>query len=423
MDTLPLELFDGIVSRLNLIDLRNLRLTSRSINNQTIASPNFICYFHNATVSVTSSAVVNLFTGMIHPHRLGHHIRHVTLKYVVKDITWDGSDLHCQRLTSAFNNIRLFSIHGHLRRLTLDVETSQHVCKDFRSHWRSCWFSDQATSDTEPCSTVLHAFKSLFTVACQSIYASGLVIHTFNAFGPGIRCNMENYYPQDTQSSPILRLHMSQSITALRSLSLRLFTDVHDGPSPKDDDSLVHCVIELSVRGSDVRGSRPSQTSQAARSLAWGIRNLIESCACLEVLEIDHRNIHQATHASTSQTQKWCSLGPLVGTVVPTRLRRLSLKRVRTSEADLLSLMTRTVLLTELIMEHVYLHNGDFCQLFVRIGSQLSFLHLDDLRAPRQLLFYASDKIGRMVDEATGTQSLTRKGLNAARPIVYNMVE
>ncbi|KAF2148009.1 hypothetical protein K461DRAFT_272196 [Myriangium duriaei CBS 260.36] len=384
LGSLPPEVFQNIICRLDLGDIRSLRLTASSLKDS--ATRNFQIHLFTKSVDVDSRNELDEFTRMSEPGQMGCFMRSLTLKIVLppkgnkKPRT--KSKGNAQVLASALNNLRLNTASGRLQTLTLVVEREDISAKVYPWSYGQV----QGFDNWKP---VWDAAQRVLLIAFKALEISGLPIDEFDVFGSIRRCSLAC-----DLLAPVLRIDFSASFRGLKRLSLSLSDHMQKTTDP---------------------------VGSSARHVE-SVCCFIQLCPDLEVLELHWFHLfHESEDEKAGSEQERRFFNSLADSVTLTSLRRLSLRGVRATEAALTTFFAAHPLLTELVMEDVALDSGKFDNVFRTITPRLEYIHLDNLWAEKLLYFdiKGTPHVPRSCRDKKkiGPNDLTREGNEAKRPI------
>ncbi|GAM86260.1 hypothetical protein ANO11243_042720 [Dothideomycetidae sp. 11243] len=419
LDSLPIEVFDNVITDLVLDDLRSLRLTARRLAVRIGESHQYASSCRNVTVSLTTDSDLESFVRMTGPGRPAQHMHHLTLKYTV-DLGFSPVDrintsFIRECLATSFANLRLHLTYNRLISLSLQVD---HVTTRLLYQRASLVVGRDIFVDSPPppWQWVWHAAAELFTVTFQALYDSNPAVNAIDIFGSVPRCGLSC-----GSIETVVDKYMPQSLSSLKCLSISL-SDLLPPSHPVESQIFQLMYGRVPPPSSHQAQIIDADVSAAGQKAAQVACRFIDRFPDLESLDLHWSCLADRFASGSHEERHFFQL--LAATGVPARLRRLSLKGVFLCEMSLLKFLSKAPHLTHLFMEHIHLKTGNLQPVFDLLASQLEYLHLDDLRAPREVLFNAphllNDPNWRIVDWRQYTK-LTRRGISASRPISWGV--
>ncbi|KAF2151108.1 hypothetical protein K461DRAFT_279893 [Myriangium duriaei CBS 260.36] len=349
LSTLPSAVFDAITIKLDLQDLRNLRLTAKDIAAKTTQGC-FGSFLENKTITLDSVEQLSEFEYMTEAKQMGCLLRRLTLKYTLPNRKHNANEetlqTHAHRLGRALKNLQSNSGHPCLECVTLACEVLEP------SPGRGLIPARRTAGDWEP---TWHSAKSLFLVTCLALQSSGLAIRKFDIFGSVQFCSLA--YDQLTTALDVTDITVS--IEHLERLSL----------------SLSNPVLEANNRDEVADEEKNTQLNVTARALAEDVSRLLRKCPRLEEWELHWFQLSSPHTEAQKCTQ--CFFDHIV--IKLPRLKALSLKGIHTSQAALLAFFAHVPLLSTLVLEGVRLEEGGFRGVFDYVRTRLRYLHFDNL--------------------------------------------
>lgn len=390
-DELPFEVVEAVTAFLELGDICNLRLVSRTIAAKS-GRGTLKKYFANKTINWTSTTQLQSFVELTRPQCMGCFLKSLT----INDRAPTGSRTFSEEialLTEALTNLRHNSVYGGLQAVILTVHgqsivhNGSMVFPESFPNWRSVWQT---------------AFRT-FEITSQALADSGVSVQKLDIFGSINRCSLACNIIAPT----LERVNLSKTLMNLKHLSL----------------SLSHHMVEEVEEVEDSNDETAEVGLAAGKGYVDDIKRWLERCPQLERLELHWYKLrsHELSEAQIEEQRFFSQIAQLDNHF--SKLRNCRLDGIHTDGDSLLAFFRQTIQLASLTMDHVHLKWGIFAPVFDHLTNHLphlTHLYLDSLSESSIICF---DDPGRPYLPSTcdtnGPSHLTRTGADCQRAISY----
>ncbi|KAF3482091.1 uncharacterized protein GIQ15_04850 [Arthroderma uncinatum] len=419
ISTCPDWIIEQVVSSLELADIRNLRLTGKTVSLKS-SQGRFRCFLQSKNVDLTSEALQTFVETKGYTSKL-KNLNLVGL--AVKPNQQKEADKIQERetllLTEVFNKIAEYNGDGCLESLTLRVilvhkdGTRQLPADASKFPWeyipKRIW------------ACAVYTWK----VALRALAASRLRIKRLNAFNDA---NMQQCsIPCDRLTTVDLQdIGLAESLASLKSLSLSICDRIFD--LDKDIPEYDKNYDYGSISEAKSEELRDFQAEADEENNFDGVANLVNLCGRIEDFELHH--YHNRKERLTVKFHAERILQCLVELEQLPRLRKSKLRGISATGTDLLNYIIRTDP-SDLTLERIKLQKGEFSPNIDHCTSDQAHLHtllLDTLYEDKGKYFemvlfpwYKGCKaIVQGIDSEVGrAESLKREGNDIRQPLLF----
>ncbi|KAJ9419091.1 hypothetical protein QL093DRAFT_2353941 [Fusarium oxysporum] len=423
LESCPEPVVECIAQLLDFDDIRNLRLTCKSLALKS-SQYRFRTFFRSKHVNVTVDALRTFAEG-IQAGGLRCLIQYLYLVGIVKECEsrkprkenyWQKEEtrrMQVNLLSQAFNGLAKYSKNGSLRLLTLRVAivrngeemTLRADSGPLVPLQKSVWLCTMHTFDT----------------VVSALAASSLRIDSLNIFSePDMHCSSlvcDQINAIDWNDSGF-----AKTLATLRSLSISLSTRVFAFRRALQEN-------KQDVGRSSKKDAAEVQAEAGDENDFVGLSGLLRLCNQLENLEIDYLRIPMGYSALVGHFYYETILQRIVELDRLPILKRCKFSGVSAKETDLLGFIQRTRV-RELSLEKVILCTGTFRSTFDYCTSRaasMTKLHFDtlyetlyDRHYVEKMIFFAGGGKSRIgFPSASATERLDREGESVRTSITY----
>ncbi|KAL5045977.1 hypothetical protein BDW71DRAFT_197984 [Aspergillus fruticulosus] len=439
LEHLPKEIIDSIVSHLELNDIRNLRLTSRSLALGSSGS-HFKSYFRRKHVDLTEHALRN-FVEETKPGRTGRLLQDLVLiggtentpigleqakaqldlsvlmQRQILSERMRESGTYVRLLTEAFGNLIADGRSPGLQSLSLQVvvyrvDAEKRLPPDTGGSWTLIW---RAAGDT-------------FHTALGALAASRMPVERLDIYNCQQRCSLAC---TELSAIDFECKGLATSLATLRIISISYSDRIINvrkediGDTGDSADEIDHDAPAID----DFREDDDIEVEACDEANFLGLARLLKLCSGLENLELHHYAIPLDSYPYFD-LHRDMFLQRIVATVQLPKLQRCTLRGLRVREVDLLEFLKKTTpAIKDFQMDMVRLASGTFSSIFDYCTSEhagLERLYFNDLFAPGELehAYYDRDPgKPRLINfDGPCSNMLDRIGPEVRRPIVLFMI-
>ncbi|RAK93406.1 hypothetical protein BO79DRAFT_267520 [Aspergillus costaricaensis CBS 115574] len=393
-ESLPVELVEEVVSRLDLHDLCALRLTGRTVSSKS-SNATFRNYFLSKKLEIAEAPLEN-FALVTKPGRFGLWIQHLTLYAITKDDDTGGISLASPRvielLAQGFLNIRDNSPHGGPLSITLKIIGDGYM-RDFAA--------------------------PVFNVTLSALRGTGLPIRSLDAFAEGYSHNHGGFcsipFSEITgafSGAGAADLHsLAKTFQPCTKLCLSLAHHIHT----IDSDS----IRELHNDNEDEDFELPPSYEEA-RVNTQKLCDLVGLCPTLQELYLVWE--YDDFEETAGVREELYFFSRLAESCQFPSLRQCTLHNIRMSEEALLTFFRQLTRLVYLRLEYVSVE-GEFDDLFRLLSTsmpELNYLHLRGLYSSSGTLRFLNEHPENRLRHPTGRAppGIIRRGSDARRLVV-----
>ncbi|SCN68682.1 uncharacterized protein FFNC_00036 [Fusarium fujikuroi] len=424
LESCPEPVVECIVQLLDLDDIRNLRVTCKSLAFKS-SQYRFRTFFRSKHINLTVDALRTFAEG-IQAGGLRCLIQHLYLVGIVDECEsrkpgrqkdWQEEEMirthEVNLLSQAFNGLVKCNKNGSLRLLTLRVAI-------VRNGEETTLPADSGPLVPLQKSVWLCTMHTFDTVG-SALAASSLRIDGLNIFGepdiqpPSLACDQINAIDGNDSS-------FAKSLATLRSLSISLSTRVFAFPRALQDN-------KQDVGRSFKKDAAEVQAEAEDENDLVGLSRFLRLCNQVENLEIDYLRIPMCYSALVGHFYYETILQRIVELDRLPILKCCKFSGISAKETDLFGFIQRTQV-RELSLEKVILCTGTFRSIFDYCTSRaagITKLHFDTLyetlhdgRYREKMIFFAGGGKSRIgFPSASATERLDREGESVRNSITY----